>query len=474
MKHFKKTLAMILAVLCLLSVFPVAFVSAYNVGDIIEYGRYPQTLIRDNVRIEQFNQIIDNAQSALVSAAAASAKSVLGEKINASKELHKSLVDDGRFTAQAQNLDETVEEVEIIYNSTRATLNDYKEAIEQLQTTLLSVKEAVDAVEGCRIDTKFIANAWVYREPSIWKSFGYYNGTDNRFDGNMTSGDSMLYYDFTHGTETYRAVKIVSLRPYYVGYSANNDSKKSYQDDFGYNAGNVYYFHYEPLKWRVLNPQTGLILCESIIDAQPFQSVVYMNNNKYYTDASSKHLANDYKHSSLHSWLTNTFFNTAFTRNEQMSIPTSLITFADGSTASERVFVPSINDVTNGGYGFANMNTADAARKAAGTDYAKCQGLFKTTDASNGAYAPWWLRDGSDQSGKALYVTFDGKVQNESATVDLNYVGIRVTCYVNGLISQDELCAFCGQKHGTSLWQRIVAFFHRIFAFIHRTDKNMG
>ena len=151
-----------------------------------------------------------------------------------------------------------------------------------------------------------------------------------------------------------------------------------------------------------------------------------------------------------------------------------MISFNDGSTASERVFLPSMADVSNENYGFGKADVRDNARKASGTDYAKCQGLYKSTDSRNANIAPWWLRDSDSNSAKAMCVSYDGKVKNESATVDLNYVGVRPACYVNNLVSEAELCKFCGKQHGNSFIQRIIAFFHRIFAFIRRTDINMG
>lgn len=376
MKTLKKTAAFALAVLLLLSAIPTALVSAYDVGSIVQYGNYPQSRVTDEVRIDQF----------------------------------------------------------------------------------------VALEEQAKADKK----------PWNWKSFGYSNGTGERYDGNMQSDNYMTYHDFTLGTETYRAVRISAYRPYYVGYSAGNDKLKTYQDDHGYNPDATYYFHFEPLKWRVLNPNTGLIICESIIDAQPYQSVVYESEGTYYTSTDKKELANDYQHTSIHKWIIRDFFDTAFTRAEQMSIPTTLITFNDGSTASERVFLASVADVSNSAYGFSAADVNDSARKVAGTDYAKCQGLVKSTDSRNGDIAPWWLRDSASSSGKALCVSYDGKVQNESATVDLNYIGIRPACYVNNLVSESELCPFCGKQHGNSFFQRIIAFFHSIFAFIRRTDINMG
>ena len=474
MKHLKKALALFLTLLTLVCIVSAVTASAYNAGDNIVYGNYPQTLIKDTIRIDQFNQILENAQTTAVSEYVANTKNVLAAKLTLARELYRQLYNDGRFGSEAQALYEKITEADAVAKNSKATLTDYKEAIELLQNAFVPVKEAVDAVGDSTVDTSFMASVWEYREPTFWKSYGYYSGTGNRFDGAMTSGDYMQYYDFTHGTEKYRAVKILSYRPNYTGYAADNDQQKTYQDDYGYEVGKVYYFHFEPLNWTLLDAGTGLMVCNSVIDSQPFQSVVYEEDGAFYTSAEKKNAANDYKSSTLHHWIIRDFFETAFTRAEQNSIPMALIAFNDGTTASERVFLPSISDVTNKNYGFAAGDVNDTARKVSGTDYARCMGLYKSTDNRNGGLAPWWLRDSAAASGSASCVSYAGKVQNEASTVDLTYVGIRPACYVNNVVSEADLCKFCGKQHGTSFFQRIIAFFHSIFAFIRRTDINMG
>ncbi len=474
MQHLKKTIGLILACLLVFSVIPVSLVSAYNVGDIVEYGRYPQTLISDVVRIEQFQGILENAQDSAVQHATTNARNVLNAKYNNANVYYDMIKGNPSLTDISDAFYGKLQQVQAVRTNVDATYSELNDAIALLETSLQSAMDAVAAVDESVNDSFTPDAAYVPITPTIWKSYGYSSGTGDRYDGLMTSSDYMMYYDFTHGTESYRAVRFTSYRPYYVGYTTGNDKLKTYQDDNNYSPDQVYFFHYEPLKWRVINPSTGLILCDSIIDAQPYESVVFASGGKYYTDSTAKNLANDYKNSTIHKWIIRDFFDTAFTKAQQSSIPTTLISFNDGSTASERVFLPSMADVSNENYGFGKADVRDNARKASGTDYAKCQGLYKSTDSRNANIAPWWLRDSDSNSAKAMCVSYDGKVKNESATVDLNYVGVRPACYVNNLVSEAELCKFCGKQHGNSFIQRIIAFFHRIFAFIRRTDINMG
>lgn len=104
-----------------------------------------------------------------------------------------------------------------------------------------------------------------------WVSYGYYSGEGSYFD-TMVQGDWMKYADFTYNGTKYRAVTFSQYRQYYTSYSSS--SSYTYQDDNGYTTNNIYYFKYEPLKWRVLDPSTGLVLCESIIDSQAYSNTI--------------------------------------------------------------------------------------------------------------------------------------------------------------------------------------------------------
>ena len=111
-------------------------------------------------------------------------------------------------------------------------------------------------------DSDLVAKIEAAGEKYVWCDYNYYAGTGEWDDGNMKPVDGMmLYKDIPYNGSKYRAVKINQYRPYYTG----GTSSYTYQDDNGYNTGIVYYFKYEPLTWRVLDPSEGYIMCNHII-----------------------------------------------------------------------------------------------------------------------------------------------------------------------------------------------------------------
>ena len=104
-----------------------------------------------------------------------------------------------------------------------------------------------------------------------WKSYGYYSGTGNTSNGNMTSKNYMRYTDVIYKGGKYRGVVFDSYRPYYTGFT----SDKSKQADYGYATNTVYWFKYEPIKWRVIDPDEGLVLSDVVLDSQPFNNYLH-------------------------------------------------------------------------------------------------------------------------------------------------------------------------------------------------------
>ena len=232
-----------------------------------------------------------------------------------------------------------------------------------------------------------------------WKSYNYYSGTGSWSDGNMTSSDYMLYADFLYSGEKYRAVKFSEYRPYCTGYTL---SDRTYQDDNGYYTGNTYYFKYEPLRWRVLDASTGLVMSENIIDSQAYQNFVYYNGSQYYNSKDCTKYASDWATSSLRKWLNEDFYNFAFTKNQKSKIlkthnenKSTYSSAYDSVDTDDNIFLLSYFDVINSAYGFNSSRDAyDAKRQMKGTDYAKCQGLFVHNDTSSEYYgdSSMWLR----------------------------------------------------------------------------------
>lgn len=232
-----------------------------------------------------------------------------------------------------------------------------------------------------------------------WVSYGYYSG-DGSY-GSMKPGDWMKYADFAYNGTKYRAVIFSQYRPYSTcGVSSFDNSS---QDDNGYIPNNIYYFKYEPLKWRVLDPSTGLVLCESIIDSQAYSNTIYIYGtdpyhsswNAYWNDAEYTHYANDYATSSIRAWLNEDFYDTAFSYSQRASILTSELdnraystSFSkfDSETTYDKVFLLSWSEMQNTAYGFPAHTDSSSARRAKGTDYAKCQGFVVFTNGCSEQY----------------------------------------------------------------------------------------
>ena len=232
----------------------------------------------------------------------------------------------------------------------------------------------------------------------VWKSYGYYSGTGSWSDGNMTASDYMKYADIVFNGNKYRAVTFSEYRPYWTCYTSS--TSYSYQDDNGYYTNNTYYFKYEPLKWRVLDASTGLIVCDSAIDSQAYNNYVLYADSTYWGNSGKDYYASDWENSSLRSWLNNEFYNTAFSEAQQAKIQkltrenksTGSSTY-DSNPTSDKITLLSYNDVLNTSYGFSSSYSAyDTARQRKSTDYAQCQGCWTSTSSSYSGNSWWWLR----------------------------------------------------------------------------------
>ncbi|MBE6755451.1 MAG: hypothetical protein E7555_03200 [Ruminococcaceae bacterium] len=182
-----------------------------------------------------------------------------------------------------------------------------------------------------------------------WISYGYFSGTGDLSDGMMVSDDYMKYADVEHNGDKYRAVKFTEYRPRYTG--EKNTVNYSSQNDNGYYVDTVYWFKFEPIKWRVLDLQNKLVVCETLIDAQPYNNIVYLNGNKYYQNVACSVYANDYANSSIREWLNNDFYNTAFISDEKEQISETrcdnrgYISSFDSETTFDKVFLLSYEDL---------------------------------------------------------------------------------------------------------------------------------
>ncbi len=263
-----------------------------------------------------------------------------------------------------------------------------------------------------------------------WISYDYYTGTDNWEDGNMCSSDYMKYADVTYNESKYRAVTFSQYRPYNTGLIISADN--THQNDNGYYLNTTYWFEYEPLRWRVLDPEAGFVLCESIIDSQPYNNTIYRDNSEYYQDKRCEDYANDYATSWIRTWLNDSFYNTAFTNDEKGKIKNSAQDNScswnaayNGETTYDKIFLLSYDEAIQSKYNFSSDPYRDTTRCAQGTDYAQAQGLY-VNSSNKVENSCWWLRYSGIPSYYAYVVDNCGEVLDGGYTIHVNHTNIGV------------------------------------------------
>lgn len=239
-----------------------------------------------------------------------------------------------------------------------------------------------------------------------WKSYNYYSG--NSSSGSMVSSDYMKYSDVTVDGLKYRAVCFTKYRPWntrdeyadaeYYQDEGGEYPNNSYQDENGYYMNTVYWFKFEPITWRVLDPYTGLVMSENILDSQAYNNYIVAGDGNFYGDPEKTYFASDYAESSIRDWLNNDFYNTAFTSSQKNNIETTHLTTKstdnnttyDSPDTDDKMFLLTYADTLKTSYGFSSKVNVGAARKTVGSDYAKAQGLYVDVTADN--CSPWLLR----------------------------------------------------------------------------------
>ncbi len=276
-----------------------------------------------------------------------------------------------------------------------------------------------------------------------WTSYRYDTGTPNWRDGGMKKADYMEYVDFTHNKVKYRAVRFSFYRPSFVGYKASEDTTNAYQYENGYLINKIYFFRFDPIKWRIVDTTTGLCVSDLVLDAQPFNDYVdkatnvHFNNNDhkliYFGDSSHKTLANDYAVSSIRSWLQSSFYDVAFTADDLAKMKLSEY---EEKSYKELVDKGLITSITDNAYLLSDIEvsyykeilTASNSLVTKGTDYSKAQGLWIPNYSTNTGLPYWRLRTGTGITGEPSvqtnYVNTDGLVTKNS-DVDFACAGIR-------------------------------------------------
>ena len=211
--------------------------------------------------------------------------------------------------------------------------------------------------------------------------------------------------------------------------------------DNGYFTFEVYWFKYEPIKWRILtaNENSAYIMSDIALDSFSIQPDRYQGfyNEKYgvfRTDQNGNMdgtYANNWEYCFLRRWLNETFYNEVFNKLQKEIIQTTHLDntarssnpnnnpkyygykenagknkFADQcKDTDDKIFLLSLRDITTTAYGFnKDVLAEDPARNLQATDFAKLHGAPMNTNDKK--YVTWYTRSPSPANGNQGYATF--------------------------------------------------------------------
>ena len=210
--------------------------------------------------------------------------------------------------------------------------------------------------------------------------------------------------------------------------------------DNGYYKLNVYWFKYEPIKWRILTTgeNSAYIMSDIALDffsMQPDRKsenrdglLADYNNSAGVPDGT---YANNWEYCFLRGWLNDTFYKEVFNDLQKEIIKTTHLDntarssnpneypkyygygekagknkFADQcKDTDDKIFLLSLRDVTTTAYGFnKNVLAEDPARNLQASDFAKLHGAPMNTNDKK--YVTWYTRSPSPANGNQGYATF--------------------------------------------------------------------
>lgn len=251
----------------------------------------------------------------------------------------------------------------------------------------------------------------------------------------------------SHEGTTYMWQKIVIYNgTKYLGVQMNDYrasgvyALRSYIMKNGYFTFEVYWFKYEPIKWRILTTSgnSAFIMSDIALDSFSIQPdrksenrdglFAEYNNSTGVPDGT---YANNWEYCFLRQWLNETFYNEVFNKLQKEIIQTTHLDntarssnpndypkyygykenagknkYADQcKDTDDKIFLLSLRDVTTTAYGFnKDVLAEDSARNLQASDFAKFHGV--SMDIRDKKYVTWYTRSPSLAVGNQGYTTF--------------------------------------------------------------------
>lgn len=183
----------------------------------------------------------------------------------------------------------------------------------------------------------------------------------------------------------------------------------------------------EPIKWRVLQVDGDdvFLMSDKNLDCQKY------NNNE--VDVT-------WETCTLRTWLYSNFYRKAFSTEEQNVIKVTTVVndknevygTSGGNTTKDKIYIPSIKEVTNTNYGFVDYNSRSVTRKAKNTAYTmNC--YINQSNVSQ--YGVWWIRTPGANHQQAAIVDGPGYVFGDRSYSGLSIanedIGVRPVMHIS-------------------------------------------
>ena len=235
-----------------------------------------------------------------------------------------------------------------------------------------------------------------------------------RVDGNYGSYTSHMYTD----GEIYAR-----------GYS----NKHYYSSSYTYSTrdsvpanGTVVWFKVEPIRWLVLNYDEYIAGTDTELE---LLSELVLTGNIYFNTTSD---GNSWETSFIREWMNGTFYNSAFTVDEQEMIATSTVlnnvtgdyenSTSDGSgpTTYDKIYLKSYNEMSSGLFSTGKTNQNHARIMCSPTDFALSNNTYMNTSWTTSyrkGTSYYWTRSAGSTASDACLVLYNGVIRSHSVNI---------------------------------------------------------
>ena len=193
-----------------------------------------------------------------------------------------------------------------------------------------------------------------------------------------------------------------------------------------------------PIKWRVLSVEGDdvFLLADKNLDCQKYNDT---NTSVTWENCTMRSWLNGYgaeANKDGRDYSDNNFLDQAFSSEEQTAVKTTNVVNHDGTEGgkdtSDKVYLLSIDEVTDPVYGFNSSDDSDSTRQAVNTAYVAGGGEINSGNmGSAGSVEDWWLRSPGYGSSDASNVGSYGYVYTDGIAVDFNDTAARPALHLN-------------------------------------------